>query len=182
MRYFAKTGAGWVNVRAQEEMDAFAAKADKARAAAVKRWDSERTSGRNASQKLEVRDQSQISEPESDSTARLPSRMDVDGVNFSIFKAAYPKRSGSQLWSGAIRAANARLKEGATVQQMVEGGHRYAAYCEAIDKTGTQYVMQAATFLGPGKHFLEPWDPPPSKSEALEKKKPPARDRFHQGS
>ena len=63
MRYFAKTGAGWVNVRAQEEMDAFAAKADKARAAAVKRWDSERiseriserTSERNASQKSEVR-------------------------------------------------------------------------------------------------------------------------------
>ena len=96
--------------------------------------------------------------------------MDVDGVNFSIFKAAYPKRSGSQLWPKAITEANARLREGATKREMVEGAYRYAAYCNAIDKTGTQYVMQAATFLGPGKHFLEPWDPPPSKSEALEQR------------
>ena len=112
-----------------------------------------------------------MSEPESDTTARLPARTDVASFIFIVFKTAYPKRSGSQLWPRAIKAAGARLREGgATFQQMVEGGHRYAAYCEAIDKTGTQYVMQAATFLGPGKHFLEPWDPPPGKSEALEKR------------
>ena len=104
-----------------------------------------------------------------DAAARLSARSD-EKHDFESFKAVYPKRSGSQLWPKAITEANARLKEGATFQQMVEGGHRYAAYCEAIDKTGTQYVMQAATFLGPGKHFLEPWDPPPGKSEALEKR------------
>ena len=105
-----------------------------------------------------VRSQSQRLEPESDPAIRLSARSDVARIDFRIFKLAYPKRSGSQLWAKAIRAANARLREGATFQAMVEGGHRYAAYCEAIDKTGTQYVMQAATFLGPGK------------SEALEKR------------
>ena len=109
------------------------------------------------SQKSEVRSQ----KSESDPAIRLSARSDVDGANFSVFKAAYPKRSGTQLWVRAVKAAKARVKEGATVQAMVKGGHRYAAYCDAIDKTGTQYVMQAATFLEPGKHFLEPWDPPP---------------------
>ena len=109
--------------------------------------------------------------PKSDS---IDSESEVGGqiasFIFSVFKTAYPKRSGTQLWAKAIKAAGARLKEGATFQAMVEGACRYAAYCHAIDKTGTQYVMQAATFLGTGKHFLEPWDPPPGKSEALEKR------------
>ena len=90
-------------------------------------------------------DQSQKSEL--DCTDRIPSNY----FDFRIFKAAYPERSGRQLWPAAIRAANARLKEGATFQAMIEGAARYAAHCDALDETGTQYVMQAATFLGPGK-------------------------------
>ena len=42
--------------------------------------------------------------------------------------------------------------------------------CEATNKAGTEYVMQAATFLGPEQYFLEPWTPPASKSEALEER------------
>ena len=88
-------------------------------------------------------------------------------LDFESFKLAYPKRSGSQPWRRAIRAANARSNEGATFDAMIYGARRYADFCEAIDNTGTQYVMQAATFLGPEQHFLEAWDPPLSKSEKL---------------
>ena len=121
------------------------------------------------SQTPQPKPQPQPQPKRTDTAARLSARSD-EKHDFESFKVIYPKRSGSQLWSGAIRAANARIKEGATVQDMIDGTYRYAAYCNAIDKTGTQYVMQALTFLGPGKHFLEPWDPPPGKSEALEKR------------
>ena len=53
---------------------------------------------------------------------------------------------------------------------MIEGAKRYTAYCEATGKTGTEYVMQAATFLGPERHYLEVWDSPLSKSETLEQR------------
>ena len=104
-----------------------------------------------------------------DPTARLPRRPD-ENLDFESFKAAYPKRSGAQPWARAVKTANVRIKEGATFDAMIYGARRYSAHCDAEGKTGTQYVMQAATFLGPGKHFLEPWNPPPGKSEALEQR------------
>ena len=98
--------------------------------------------------------------------------------DFELFKVVYPKRSGAQPWARAVKAANARTKEGATFMAMNEGAERYAAYCEATGKTGTEFVMQAATFLGPEKHFLEPWDSPPSKSEAREQRNREAAKDF----
>jgi len=79
------------------------------------------------------------------------------------FKAAYPKRAGDPNWRGAARAGNARLAEGHTTAQFIEGATRYAAFVDATGKTGTEYVKQAATFLGPAKPFLDPWQPPPSR-------------------
>lgn len=76
------------------------------------------------------------------------------------FKVAYPARSGSQPWRRAVKAARARIAEGHTWAEMIAGATRYAAYAEAGGIEGTQFVMQAATFLGPDKQFLEPWDPP----------------------
>ena len=87
-------------------------------------------------------------------------------LGFELFKSAYPKRSGSQPWARAIEAANARIKEGAKFTAMIEGARRYATFCDEAGNTGTEYVMQAATFLGPEQHFLQPWTPPPSASEA----------------
>ena len=87
-------------------------------------------------------------------------------LGFELFKSAYPKRSGSQPWARAIEAANARIKEGAKFTGMIEGARRYATFCDEAGNTGTEYVMQAATFLGPEQHFLEPWTPPASASEA----------------
>lgn len=79
------------------------------------------------------------------------------------FKLAYPERAGDQGWRKAVKAANARLAEGHTVEEFIEGAKRYAAYCAAQGKVGTEFVKQAATFLGPDKPFLETWDIPPPK-------------------
>ena len=40
---------------------------------------------------------------------------------------------------------------------------RYAKFCDATGKTGTEYVMQAATFFGPDKHYENDWTIPATK-------------------
>ncbi len=91
-------------------------------------------------------------------------------AEFEEFKKAYPLRSGAQPWAKALRTIRARLKEGAQWSDFLEGAHRYAAFCAATERTGTEYVLQAATFCGPDKHYLEPWEPPRTKSERLQDK------------
>lgn len=101
-----------------------------------------------------------------------PSVPDVDAQNFEQFKKVYPKRSGAQPWSRARKAISARFRESDVLgwTDLIAGAVRYAAYCEVTAKTGTEFVMQAATFCGPEKHFSEPWEPPPTKSEARQDK------------
>lgn len=85
---------------------------------------------------------------------------------FAEFRLAYPPRAGSQRWRDAERASNARVSEGHVPREMIDGAIRYANYCRAQGKLRTEYVLQAATFLGPNKPFLEPWTPPPTKAQA----------------
>jgi hypothetical protein len=77
------------------------------------------------------------------------------------FKLAYPDRAGDQGWRKAERAANARIAEGHTPAEFIAGAKRYASFCQSTEKTGSEFVQQAATFLGPGKPFLLPWHAPP---------------------
>ena len=100
-------------------------------------------------------------------SARQAARPDTGPIDFTQFQNAYPKRSGSQPWKRAVKAAEARIKEGAQFSAMIDGARRYAEFCDAEGKAGTQFVMQAATFLGPERHYLEAWDPPLSKADAL---------------
>lgn len=44
---------------------------------------------------------------------------------------------------------------------MLAGTMRYAAFCSATFKVGTEFVKQAATFYGPSLHFEEQWEVPP---------------------
>lgn len=71
----------------------------------------------------------------------------------------YPKRNGSNDKRKAFKAWSARLTQGHTTDVMIQGAQRYNAYCVAIGRVGTEFVMQAATFFGPADppHFLEPW-------------------------
>lgn len=103
------------------------------------------------------------------SRQRRPAASDTP-PEFEAVKAAFPKRAGSQPWPHALRACSARLKEGHTWPDLLEGVRRYAAFCEATGKTRTEFVMQAQRFFGPAKPFLEDWSPPPSKAQVKQDK------------
>lgn len=85
---------------------------------------------------------------------------------FEEFKAIFPKRAGSQPWSNALKAIRARLREGHTWAEILDGARRYAVFIQAIGKERTEHVLQAATFCGPSKRFLEQFDPPPEPEDA----------------
>lgn len=84
---------------------------------------------------------------------------------FTEFKSVYPKRAGGNPWDRAEKAINARLQDGATWDQILDGTRRYAGFCLATGKARTEYVMQAATFCGPGKRYLEDWALPATKAD-----------------
>lgn len=90
-----------------------------------------------------------------------------DEPEFVDFKLVYPSRAGDQGWRRAHRAVRARLSDGYSWNEILEGTKRYAAFIAASGKEGTEYVKQAATFLGPDLHFLEPWTLPKTKSEVV---------------
>lgn len=78
-------------------------------------------------------------------------------VEFEEAWSAYPQRPGNSK-RDAFKAWSARLKGGAAADVMTAGVRRYAAYCEA-EKTEPRFIKQAATFFGPGEHYLADWSP-----------------------
>lgn len=86
-------------------------------------------------------------------------------ADFQAIWDAYPKRAGGNSKRKAYRAYQFALRRGVSHQEMIEGVQRYADYCEATDKIQTEFVMMAATFLGPDHHFEEEWDLPVSKEK-----------------
>jgi len=80
---------------------------------------------------------------------------------FESVWTAYPNRLGGNPKNRAFKAWNARRSEGHTPEEMAEGVERYARFCNATNKTGTELVKQAATFFGPDKGFLETWQTAP---------------------
>ena len=116
-RYFTKTNAGWVNDRGLEEMDSARKFSAEQKARIEKRWN-----GKGSSNTETVPDEYR-------SDTRLPTRSD-EKLDFEPFKAVYPQRSGAQPWAKAVKAANARINEGAHVQtpwSMAQGAMPHSA-------------------------------------------------------
>lgn len=67
--------------------------------------------------------------------------------------SAYPKREGSNSKADALKQWKARVKAGVAESDMLAGVKRYAAFCAAKGKVGTEFVKQAAVFLGKGEHW-----------------------------
>ena len=73
---------------------------------------------------------------------------------FETFWIEYPKRPGNPKRK-AFRCWNARIREGVTPQQMIDGAKQYAASrCGENPK----YTKHASTFLGPDRHFETTWE------------------------
>lgn len=78
---------------------------------------------------------------------------------FKVILDAYPQRPGDSPRDGYL-AFLERVRQGATPAEILEGVRRYAAYCVATDKIGTDFVKQLRTFLGKSRYYLEPWTVP----------------------
>lgn len=78
-----------------------------------------------------------------------------DDPDFDFFWSIYPKRPGANK-TQAAKAWQARLKEGVSPEEILAGTDRYSEYCKSKD-VEPQYIKQAATFIGPDKHFLSDW-------------------------
>lgn len=77
--------------------------------------------------------------------------------DFELAWKEYPKRAGGNSKADAFKAWTARIKSGATAQELTDGVRRYADYVTAAGKLNTEYVKQASTFFGPSKHYEELW-------------------------
>lgn len=69
----------------------------------------------------------------------------------------YPSRPGMSK-AATFKAWAARLKSGATAQEMIEGTAKYAAFVKA-ERTEACFIKQPATFYGPGEHYTADWTP-----------------------
>lgn len=78
-------------------------------------------------------------------------------LDFEQAWASYPKRYGSNPKRAAYRAWHATLKRGSAPSELLSGTQRYAAWCDAEGKTGTEFVKQARTFFGREEHWREDW-------------------------
>ena len=86
-------------------------------------------------------------------------KYDYDAAFNEIWEM-YPKRLGNNPKNAAYRAYNARLAEKVAVEDIRAGVERYKAFCDVTHKTGTEFVLQASTFLGPRYEFEEEWTLP----------------------
>ncbi|MGO9717257.1 MAG: hypothetical protein ACLPV2_09820 [Steroidobacteraceae bacterium] len=109
-------------------------------------------------------------------TARRRPTRQQSSSEFQEFKTAYPKRAGDQAWRKAERAAHARIREGHAWPEMIAGAKRYAAFVRSNGNENTEYVKQAATFLGPDKSFLELWEISPPKPNGTNGRSDPAAE------
>ncbi|SEL12870.1 hypothetical protein SAMN05216359_105299 [Roseateles sp. YR242] len=80
-------------------------------------------------------------------------------AEFETAWADYPARAGGNSKADAFKAWEARLKSGATAEELTEGVRRYARFVE-LSRTEPRFVKQAATFFGPGLHYQDKWTPP----------------------
>lgn len=93
-------------------------------------------------------------------TTKAPRGGKPPDEDFEAIWQALPKRAGNNPKRRAERAYRARRAAGTTAVEMLLGAERYARFCLATDKADTEFVMQAATFLGPERPFLQQWSAP----------------------
>ena len=79
-----------------------------------------------------------------------------------------PKRGGGDPKKAALKAFDARIKQGAKIQDIEAGVERYFRYIEATGKADTEFVQRFSTFLGPNENYLEPWEAPKKSLSKME--------------
>jgi hypothetical protein len=77
-----------------------------------------------------------------------------------VLKTEYPRRHGGNGWHALKKIVPARLSEGFTWEDILNGTRSYKKYCIRTGIAGTIYVKQARTFFGPDCWFDEDYDEP----------------------
>jgi uncharacterized protein YdaU (DUF1376 family) len=104
--------------------------------------------------------------PTKNTSARKRARESEEPEGFAEFRKTFPIRAGSQPWQRAVKCWRARISEGASVSEILAGARRYAAYISATGKERTDMVLQAATFLGPDRHYQNLYPAPKAAESA----------------
>lgn len=80
---------------------------------------------------------------------------------FALFWATYPRRAGARPRAPTLTRYRGLVTHGVAREAIQAGVERYAAYCRATGKEGTEYVKQPANFLSTvGMLWTEPWTVP----------------------
>ena len=162
---FKLTSKGWVNRRLTEvlrEQTQKKIKASKnAKKAADARWererqrkdaDSLRPQCEGISDPMPIRTEENRADKKREETTTT-----TDDDGFAEFWKAYPKRAGGNPKRTALTRWRSAVKRDEPAN-IIAGAERYAVYCLATKKTGTEYVMQATTFLGEREGWTETWE------------------------
>jgi len=79
---------------------------------------------------------------------------------FLEFWEKYPNKVGKK---DALEKWQARRREGISAKELMAGLDRYLAFIKVTDR----YVKNPKTFLGPGRHWEEPWEIPEGKKPEI---------------
>lgn len=86
----------------------------------------------------------------------------ADSAAFQRVKAAYPKFAGRQDWIQAEHYCHNRLDDGETWDTLLAAAERYAAYCSAVGREGTNFVLSPGKFFSAADEpWKQPWEIPP---------------------
>lgn len=89
---------------------------------------------------------------------QTPAKSDDYSPEFEHWWSQYPEREGRK---GKKKTAsgyyNTRLSEVGSHETLLRNLMAYSAYCDASGKTGTQFVLQATTYLNDPDNVINPW-------------------------
>jgi uncharacterized protein YdaU (DUF1376 family) len=160
---FCTVDGGLANTRLEEHRLKSLERRDRKRNGAAstnaKRY-GQRDAKRSLSEPLSVSPPSPSPSPEVREIATQSPGGDEFAKHFALLKSIYPKRSGDQRWPTAEKHIRARLREGSTWTEILDGVRRYAEWVRAAGKEGTETVKQAATFVGTDRGFTEAFELP----------------------
>jgi len=180
--FFRLCDDGWRNEKADEVIASFYKKSDKARESAAARWAAKarvsmaEASERNANAMRTHCEGNATHNPipiTQNQKIKSSVRQAAPNADFDALWQAYPKRGGSNSKADARKCFEARVREGVAFADLMQGVTRYANFMQITGKVGTEFVMQASRFLGPGGHYLNDWDPPAAPAPAP---RAPSRD------
>jgi hypothetical protein len=104
---------------------------------------------------------------DADVRASRKSRSDAD-PKFEEAWRLHPKREGGSSKKAALKAWNARIREGVDAQVLLNAVKAYASAMLAAGNIGTRYIKQASTFFGPDRHYEEFAKSPDSRGDLFD--------------